>query len=585
MFAGVRNLEEIVRLNCPAFGSKVSHLSKAMALRLPVLPGFCVTFEMEEDYVRQLRRFSSGIWRAYEELRSQSGHVPVIVRSSYELEDMEHLLFPGVFQSLHNIDGFDALLEAIGLCYHSVYTRRTEQYMELHHRALECHYFTVLVQPEQHPDYSGAASSFIPLHGQPDDGIALIQFTRGSNQAFARGVGPFNSYTVFQKSDSAIDYRRTREQVVLEPDMEYKILLQVYELVCASSTLFGADISIEWGFCHGRATIFQIRNIQFQPDRSNGQRDIAFFRGSEQGFKFQSMKYFHEHGLFPVHTLLFDRNTGMDPIRERIKALDGGGPVTVRFSYKNQIGLPRYFAKDQNDALRYLEENLRQDWAVILYNSICVLDSFELYLDARQMILEHVPGIWESDSKLYADAIYQNETQTDLWLAKDARMARLENEDGNVWLEVPPLDKSKADNLLEMVAPIAAGLRKDFADDLPLNFHFVSDGDHFYFLNCRLSTEIRNGTDMLERLHRVVSASDMEDWDGVSGILFEPNLTRGETTFLAEFIPFLKDAKVPVYVNFGILSHPAIMLREFGIEPRPVFSCHNHFVERKGAIL
>lgn len=399
-----------------------------------------------------------------------------------------------------------------------------------------------------------------------------------------QGARDFSSYTVFQKPGSEVDYRPIHKQTALDPEVEREVLRQVYALVRASSAQFGPGSSIEWGFCQNKTVVFQIRNIRFQPEPANVSRGITSFPVSEQGFKFQAMQYFHEHGLFPAKALFFDSHTGMEQIRNRMGTIDGTKPVTVRFSVKNQIGLPRYFDKNCEDALGYLEENLRDEWAVILYNSIHVRASFELYLDAQQLILEHVPGMWESDSILYADAVCQTETQTDFWLAKNVRMARFEDEDGNIWQQVPPLGRAKAVGLLEAVAPIAAQLRKDFAADLPLNFHFVGDGARFYFLNCRLSAKIRSGIGMTGKLHRIASLGDIEDWDGVSSILFEPSLARGEEIFLVEFIPFLKQAKVPVYVSFGILSHPAIMLREFGIEPQPLYSCHNHFVERKGKL-
>ena len=46
---------------------------------------------------------------------------------------------------------------------------------------------------------------------------------------------------------------------------------------------------------------------------------------------------------------------------------------------------------------------------------------------------------------------------------------------------------------------------------------------------------------------------------------------------LREYIPALKRMGAKVYVQFGILSHPAILLREMGIEICPEYTLHRRY--------
>ena len=581
MLSGVRDLRDIIALEQLVFGNKIINLSKAISCGIPVSPGFCVTFSLSEDFSTQMEQFFEEIESAYQALcpQDKASFPALIVRSSCELEDSEFLLFPGIFQSIHDVKSFDALLQAIETCYQSMQAVSVEKYMNMLHQKCEFQYFSVLIQIEQHPDYSGVASSYIPLENLSQDEGILIQLTHGSNQAFIRGIGPFSSYTVFPKNGTEIMYRRIRTQVQINPEKEYSLLRQLYQLLSELMNVFGKHINIEWGICQNAVIVFQIRKIQaFKRTETHGQ-GIAFFqKNNKQGFKYQAMQYFHSCGMFPTKALFFEKHTALCEVERSFKELDEKKPKTVRFSSKNEIGLPRCFAQCSKDALQYIRDTLQEDWALIVYNSIEVQDSYELYLDCHQAILEHVPGMWESDSQLFADTIYMNVEQTDYWLAQDDRLAKIEDSTGVTWQKTPPLSRRDAEILVKLAKPYIERLTADFFADLPLNFHFVSDHNQFYFLNCRRTEKITPPKDNPHNLYRVSTMDDLKDWDGNSSILFAPRLDRGEEVFLTEYVPFLKKAGVPIFVTFGILSHPAIMLREFGLAIQPFFPHHTHYV-------
>lgn len=585
MIAGVKNLCDIAdaEIQNIAFGNKAVNLSKAMLAGLPVLHGFCVTFEVDSDIDVQLERFSNDIQKFYQKLRLEIGEkYPLfIVRSSFELEDAELLQFPGVFQSVHGVENFGQLLQAIKTCCKSLWSNVAKEYMHLHWQKYEYKYFTVMIQPEQSSEYSGVASSFVPWRDQSDDGMMLVQLTQGVNHKFVKGVGRFNSYTVFLREAERISYRQIRTQIKMDTEKERTLLHRLYDILTVLTNDFGADIGIEWGICQDELYIFQIRSICFQRNIEK-HRGITFFcEDEEQGFKYQAMKYFYKNGLFPAKVLLFEKRVGMLEIKRDMEQLKRDMPITVRFSAQNEIGLPRYFAKKPEDALKYIFDTRQEQWSTMIYNSIQIQDSYELYMDCDSIILEHIPGIWESDSQLFTDTIFVKETQTDYWLAQNERRTKYEDEEGITWGSTGLFSRNDAEELLRKISPWVEKLRKDFAADLPLNFHFVSDSNDFYFLNCRVIGEIKGKCLIPDEIYTVSCVEDFKGWNGRSAILFEPNLERGEEIFLTEFVPFLRRLKVPVYVKFGILSHPAIMLREFGIEIQPLFLQHVHYIETR----
>ncbi len=111
------------------------------------------------------------------------------------------------------------------------------------------------------------------------------------------------------------------------------------------------------------------------------------------------------------------------------------------------------------------------------------------------------------------------------------------------------------------------------------NFHFVQDADQkVYFLNHRRFSEIEDCAKIEdeENLTVISSREDLLRWDG-GNILLKIDLKRGEEVLMKEYVSFLKKSNVKVFVSFGILSHPSILLREMGIEVYPLYTLHKKY--------
>jgi hypothetical protein len=106
-----------------------------------------------------------------------------------------------------------------------------------------------------------------------------------------------------------------------------------------------------------------------------------------------------------------------------------------------------------------------------------------------------------------------------------------------------------------------------------LNFHFVEDNKkEFSFLNIRRINRltkkyiIRGGS-----YFHVRKLQDLAGWDGRKDILLTITTERGKERELIALARALPKGNVAVHITFGYLSHPAILLREFGINVVPVY--------------
>ncbi len=579
MIAGVRALENLYEVDSPYFGNKANTLSQAMTWGISVLPGFCVTFDLKREYETQLQSFSIQIEQAYQRLMKECGACQVIVRSSVDLEDGENARFPGIFCSISSVSTLSQLYQAIQRCFDSARGSAVKYYTEANACGHQFQYFTVLIQKELQSQYAGLAATRIPIEGYEEDGVMLASLTKGNNHDLVKGIGPSNTYS-FCLNQGEFSVHKIAGDVLINNGDLHHVFRLLYQILSGLRQRTGRNLEVEWGYAEEKVYIFQIRfspKLTQTEDVPEAQAIVSFSGDAGQGFKYQAMQFFHAQGLFPRKTLFFPKEIPVKEVAQAIRTQMIDPPVTVRFSKKGEIGLPRAFTPNREAAADYVLDTKHPEWSVIVYSSLTVKKSFELYIDQDAIILEYVPGMWESDSTLAADTAVLTRDRACIWLVKQPRSARYEDEKGVYNAMVPSTTLSQMREELSRRILTLRRLREVFSRDLPLNVHFVSDGEQDYFLNCRRTHRIFWEGRYGGSVQVIENVADCRNWDGKSGVLFRPKLRRGEELLLFQFIPFLKSLSVPVFIEFGILSHPAIMLREFGISVVPYFLHHDYY--------
>jgi len=158
------------------------------------------------------------------------------------------------------------------------------------------------------------------------------------------------------------------------------------------------------------------------------------------------------------------------------------------------------------------------------------------------------------------------------------RNAKYEDDLSVEYRGVRPYSFLEMKNVAQKIAPYIAQLRDEWWDGKEINFHFVTDEqDKVYFLNRRESHKITMSADRKGHVKIINTIEDLRQWNGEGDLLLKLNMKRGEEELLREYIPHLKKAEGKVFVEFGILSHPAILLRELGVNVAPSFSMHKEY--------
>lgn len=310
-------------------------------------------------------------------------------------------------------------------------------------------------------------------------------------------------------------------------------------------------------------------------------QDIAKY-----GTKYGIQKLFLDKGLCGIETRLFTPSSTADEISESISELnkDSKG-VTVRFSHGSELNLPRGFFQDTRQAAKFVDTN-RGDRAIILHEFSPLKNSFELFVDDNRRYLQVLPGMWEVDAGAAPDIIDTNDGHTTYWRYTRERATKYQGENNTFY--VVQQQPFTFDQLEEFSARLEEQRAKvDEVREIfnPLFCHFFESVDgRFNFINLRDARKVSLNSDSPGMFHTIASASDIEDWDNTKPLLFDVKTEREDDAPLIASINELRERSVgSVYVNYGILSHPAILLREAGIEVKQ--SYHLYEKRKEGQVL
>ncbi len=305
-------LAEFGAADIAAVGGKAANLGELMRAGLPVPPGFVVTTDAyaqvarlaglpelfadgsaEPEALREAIRsvgmpadIGEAITAAYRRLGAE---VPVAVRSSATAEDLPGAAFAGQQDTYLNVVGAEAVLDAVGRCWPSLFTDRAVDYRS--RRLIEPGEvrIAVVVQVMVASDTAGAMFTADPLSGARDR--ILIDAGAGLGEAVVSGLVTPDHY-VLQTGGKLLEWKPGRGEVVIRPAagggaareaaapdaapsggkglggalLSAADLDSLAEHARTIAGHFGRPQDIEWAIAAGKAWIVQARPMTALPD-------------------------------------------------------------------------------------------------------------------------------------------------------------------------------------------------------------------------------------------------------------------------------------------------------------------------------
>jgi pyruvate,water dikinase len=159
-----------------------------------------------------------GIRVGYAELAGGSGDVPVAVRSSATAEDTEAASFAGMNETLLNVRGADAVVDAVRRCWSSLFGGRTVFYRSKRGFGQADMDIAVVVQRQVLSTRAGVMFTIDPASGATDR--LVIEGSFGLGEAVVSGSVSPDRYVVDKHSLAILERDVKRKELVIEPRPE-----------------------------------------------------------------------------------------------------------------------------------------------------------------------------------------------------------------------------------------------------------------------------------------------------------------------------------------------------------------------------
>jgi hypothetical protein len=570
-------------------GGKAAKLAFLRQQGISVPSGFCITTRVFPALPEILgdKAFHEELVIYFENLMHRlNSHASLIVRSSANCEDSKDAAFPGIFESIKAVRTLKELHYAIRRCLSGATSSKVHSYCEERGINPNSIKMALLVQEEIKAKYSGAAiSPYTTASGDRLKGIQ-VEMIRGPSQAMLKG-GQVGSAYLITGTGHKPEIIQLNKSAQKKPMEELNILCRLFIVLNNASKFISDQEVIEWAVNDVGVYIIQSRPIPEPIGRGISQvsavlseqnhESIKLLAEAKQiGLKAAAMKFFEDLGWFTKTVVVVEPGTPYEALERNINSTPFGDKgLTVRFSFAREIGLPRFFATTKEEALDFIRKNRNSDWAVIVHDYIDVQASFEIFVDMNRVVLEHVPGIWESNTSLSPDVLIGETNKWEALRVFAPRMACIVSPQGEYRIEVEPINTKRIKYWARKLRIISMVIRSRLSESLPLICHCVSDnGDDWQFINIRKSSNVRQGSLDKRSFHIVSRLEDLRTWDGRTSILLRIQVDRGAEETLAKLAPHLPENNELIFIDFGVLSHPAIMLRELGVNPTPVYMTH-----------
>ncbi|SPT50036.1 PEP/pyruvate-binding domain-containing protein [Actinomadura madurae] len=281
-------------------GGKAARLDGMLRAGLPVPPAFCLTTALFDRFVREtgldadiagtepakLRErvlaadvpddIAAAVLEAYGEL----GRPRVAVRSSASAEDSASHSFAGQHDTVLDTAGDSALLDAVKVCWASLWTDRAAAYRD----ASEAGSIAVVVQQMVHADTGGVLFTRDPVSGRTDRFV--VEACWGLGEGLVAGKVTSDFFLVDPAGPEVVD-RKIRYKVTkcapVEPGtvglvkvdaaarntpcLEPGELAELAGLAVRVRDHYGAEQDIEWAVRDGVPYLLQTRPITTTPVR------------------------------------------------------------------------------------------------------------------------------------------------------------------------------------------------------------------------------------------------------------------------------------------------------------------------------
>lgn len=289
------------------------------------------------------------------------------------------------------------------------------------------------------------------------------------------------------------------------------------------------------------------------------------------GIKAYSLKLLKKMGVFEENLYVSAYLPPKEEFYEQLKSsgFKDGDELSCRFSHPSKsVHLPRKICNSFKEAYDFYIENFKEGYTIMIHNLMHAKYAGTITNTDGELVMEFIEGDWNADYSMNIDtAIFKDGIST-WYLYTDKRKVPYVINRQVKFKEVEPISEELAEKIFRNIVPklplIKELLSKEF-NSLEL---LIDENKRFQALKLH-NIESGKKKEFLpagENIFELKTPHDLKRWDKKTKLLISipANIDRADA--LMGVITEIKKYSDEVYISYGILSHPAILLREAGFK-------------------
>lgn len=289
------------------------------------------------------------------------------------------------------------------------------------------------------------------------------------------------------------------------------------------------------------------------------------------GIKAYTLRLLKEKGIFKENLYISEK---LPSEKDFIKGLEASGfkdgdELSCRFSHPTKtIHLPRTIAISFDEAYIFYKRNIRKDLTILIHNLMHAKYAGTITKGNGELILEFVEGDWNADYSLNMDtAIFADSVSTWYLYQSDRKVHYVDG--GKVKFKIiNPVSEDLAEKIFKNFLPKADIIKGILSEDYNSLELLIDEDGKFHPLKLLNINSLPHDTktEVLDDIYEIKTPHDLEHWDKKTKLLISIPANIDKADALMNMISKIKKYTDEVFISYGILSHPAILLREAGFK-------------------
>jgi len=293
-----------------------------------------------------------------------------------------------------------------------------------------------------------------------------------------------------------------------------------------------------------------------------------------KSIKIESLIFLKSLGIAPEPLLFFEKLPCPEEFLKQLKksGFNKNQKIIIRFSGEGIMEMPKMTVFDNfHKIYDFIKMNLANKKIAIIHPFIEARYVSTIYFYHQKIFINLIKNnIWDPSVAKNCDIFLIDNKRTTIYRYLKERVVYFFQDNQLKRQRIKPLKKKEINKLLLIFKQqnfILNNIKK--FKNIILEF-IISPDDKFYGMEMEYSTKpTKLLFSKINNFFPIKNYKDIKKWDKKQKLLLSIDVFRQDKDKFLQLIEEIKPYQKEVFIEYGLLSHPAILLREQGINTKP----------------